>query len=70
VSNSDETFKQAVAAGATVTMPVEDMFWGDRAGVLKDPFGYSWMIATHKQDFTKEQIRENAQAFFAKMSKK
>ena len=41
VPNADAAFTQAVAAGATVTMPVADMFWGDRAGHLKDPFGYS-----------------------------
>ena len=47
-------------------MPVADMFWGDRAGQLKDPFGYSWMIATHSRDLTPEEIQEGAQAFFAK----
>ena len=70
VENADESFQQAVAAGCEVVMPVEDMFWGDRTGSLKDPFGYSWMIATHKQDFSKEHIRENALAFFARMEKK
>src|SRR5437764_20451 len=44
VPNADTAFKQAIAAGATEIMPVADMFWGDRAGSLKDPFGYSWMI--------------------------
>ena len=47
VPNADAAFKQAVDAGATVTMPVAEMFWGDRAGQITDPFGYSWMIATH-----------------------
>ena len=63
-------FNQAVAAGATVTMPVADMFWGDRAGHIKDPFGYSWMIATHTQDLTDEQISKGAADFFAQMAKK
>ncbi len=54
VPDVDAAFKQAVAAGATSEMPVADMFWGDRAGSVKDPFGYSWMIATHTKDFTKE----------------
>ena len=67
--DADATFKQAVAAGATVTMPIADMFWGDRRGSLKDPFGYSWMIATHKQDLTKEQIQKGAEAFFATAGK-
>ncbi len=70
VPNADATFKQAVAAGASEVMPVANMFWGDRAGNIKDPFGYSWMIATHTQDLTKEQIRKGAEIFFAQMAKK
>ena len=70
VPNVDAAFKQAVAAGAAATMPVADMFWGDRAGQIKDPFGYSWMIATHKQDLTNDEIRKGAEAFFAQMTKK
>ncbi len=70
VSSVDTTFKQALSAGATETMPVADMFWGDRAGHLKDPFGYSWMIATHIQDLTNEQVRKGAETFFAQISKK
>lgn len=70
VANADAAFKQAVAAGCTVVMPVADMFWGDRAGHIRDPFGYSWMIATHTQDLTKEQIRKGAEVFFAQMAKK
>ena len=65
VSDADAAFKQAVAAGATAAMPVADMFWGDRAGSVLDPFGYSWMIATHKQDLTQEQIQKGAETFFA-----
>ena len=67
VADADAAFKQAIDAGATVVMPVADMFWGDRAGSLKDPFGYSWMIATHTRDLTNEQIRKGAEAFFAQM---
>ena len=70
VPNVDEAFKQAIAAGGKEIMPVADMFWGDRAGNLLDPFGYQWMIATHKQDLTQEQIRKGAEAFFAAMAKK
>ena len=65
VPNVDAVFGQAVAAGATVTMPVADMFWGDRCGTLKDPFGYSWTIAMHVKDLTREQIRKGAESFFA-----
>jgi PhnB protein len=70
VPNADASFKQAVAAGATEVMPVTDQFWGDRAGSLKDPFGYSWMIATHMKDLSKEQVRKDGEAFFAQMAKK
>ena len=70
VPNADTAFKQAIAAGAVETMPVADMFWGDRCGSLKDPFGYSWMIATHTQDLTQEQISKGADAFFSQMAKK
>ncbi len=52
----DKAFNQAVAAGANVTMPLTDMFWGDRYGQLEDPFGHFWSIATHKQDLTPEQV--------------
>ena len=50
-------------------MPVADMFWGDRCGTLKDPFGYQWTIATHKRDLTEKEIQEGAEAFFAAMGK-
>jgi len=70
LSNVDQAFNQAVAAGAAAVMPVADMFWGDRCGTLKDPFGYSWMIATHKQDLTNDEVRKGAEAFFAQMAKK
>jgi len=70
VPNVDATFKQAVAAGGAETMPVAEQFWGDRAGAIQDPFGYTWMIATHKQDLTQEQIRKGAEVFFAQIAKK
>ena len=70
VEDADALFKQAVSAGATAVMPMAEMFWGDRAGNVKDPFGYQWMIATHKRDMSKEQIRAEAQTFFAQAAKK
>jgi PhnB protein len=69
VPDVDAIFEQAVAAGATAAMPVADMFWGDRCGTLKDPFGYQWTIATHKRDLTEKEIQEGAEAFFAAMEK-
>ena len=57
VENVDAVFAQAVAAGATVKVPVADMFWGDRYGVLEDPFGHAWSVATHVRDLSPEEIQ-------------
>lgn len=67
VTDVDDAFNVALAAGAVATMQVEDMFWGDRMGTLKDPFGYSWSLASHVRDLTPEEIEEGAKAFCAKM---
>jgi len=63
VEDVDAVFKEAVAAGAQVRMPLDDMFWGDRYGKVVDPFGHEWSLATHKEDLTPEEISERAQAF-------
>jgi len=70
VPNADAVFEKAVDAGSEVVMPVDDMFWGDRCGTLKDPFGYSWMIATHTRDLSYEEVQEGAEAFFAAAAKR
>ena len=62
VADADKAWERAVAAGATVRMPIADMFWGDRYGVVSDPFGHSWSIATHKEDLTPEQMMAKMQA--------
>ena len=64
VPDADAVFAQAVAAGCTVTMPVADQFWGDRYGLVKDPFGFAWGIATHIEDPTPEEIREREAKLF------
>jgi PhnB protein len=69
VDDVDKGFQRAVEAGAKAIMPPADMFWGDRFGKLKDPFGHEWGLATHKEDLTPEEIGKRAQAFFAQMSK-
>lgn len=56
VDNADQQFERAVAAGAQVRMPLADMFWGDRYGVLEDPFGHRWSIATHVRDVAPEEM--------------
>jgi uncharacterized glyoxalase superfamily protein PhnB len=58
VEDADATFARAVEAGAKVTMPLENTFWGDRYGKLVDPFGHHWSIAEHLEDLTPEQMQE------------
>jgi len=60
VEDVDATMAQAVAAGASVTLPAADMFWGDRYGKLVDPFGHQWSVATHIRDVSPEEIRAAA----------
>jgi PhnB protein len=62
VPDVDAFVARAVAAGATVTMPVDDQFWGDRYGVIKDPFGHSWSIATQVRTVTLEEAMAAMQA--------
>jgi PhnB protein len=61
----DAAIAKAQKAGATVTMPPEDMFWGDRYGSVTDPFGHTWSFATHIKDMTPEEMEEAAKTAFA-----
>src|SRR5687767_5640750 len=65
VEDCDAAIQRAEKAGATVKMPAEDMFWGDRYGVITDPFGHVWSFATHISDPTPDQIAKAAEAAFA-----
>ena len=58
VEDADSAFDKAVRAGAKVTMPLDDMFWGDRYGKLEDPFGHEWSIGTHKRDVSPEEMQK------------
>lgn len=58
VENADAVFEQAIRAGARVTMPLDDMFWGDRYGKLEDPFGHQWSIGTHIRDVSAEEMQK------------
>ena len=58
VKDVDAVVKRAVSLGAKVTMPVDDMFWGDRYGKLEDPFGHHWSIGTHQRDVTAEEMQQ------------
>lgn len=69
VEDADKIFKQAIDSGAVVTMPIMDAFWGDRYGMVIDPYGHSWAIATHKIDMTPEGMRKAGEEYFASLSK-
>ena len=61
VEDADAQFKQAIDAGCSVRMPLADMFWGDRYGIVQDPFGHLWSIATHVRDVSPAEIRAAAE---------
>lgn len=67
VPDVDTAFKRAVDAGATEMFPVEDMFWGDRMGSVKCPFGYKWSLATHIKMPTQEEMEAGAKAMMEQM---
>ncbi|MCP3920787.1 MAG: VOC family protein [bacterium] len=65
VEDVDALFAQATQAGAKVVMPLADMFWGDRYGIVRDPFGHSWSIATHIEDVSPADMEARAAAAFS-----
>ena len=62
VEDVDATVGRAVAAGARVTRPVADQFYGDRVGTLTDPLGHAWMVATHVEDVAPDELERRAAA--------
>lgn len=68
--DTDAWFARAVEAGAQPSMQPADMFWGDRYGQVRDPFGHSWAIATHLEDLTPEQIAERQGQWMAETASK
>jgi PhnB protein len=67
VENSDALFNRAVGAGAKVQVPLADQFWGDRGGAVADPEGYTWWIATRKENLTQAEMQQRAAEFFKQM---
>jgi PhnB protein len=65
VKDCDAAIERAQKAGGTVTMPATDMFWGDRYGQIKDPFGHMWAFATHIKDMTTEELIKAGKEAFA-----
>ena len=64
VNDVDAVMKKAADAGATVTMPAADQFYGDRCGNVKDPFGHKWSIATHIEDVPPEELKKRMAKMF------
>ena len=58
VEDADAAYQRAVEAGAKATMPLADQFWGDRFGMITDPFGHNWSIASHQFDLTEEEMAQ------------
>ena len=61
VKDVDAMVERAIAAGAKLTRPVADQFYGDRTGSLEDPFGHMWHVATHKEDLSMAELRKRAE---------
>ena len=65
VKDVDISFQKAIHAGATIVMPIEDMFYGDRVGKVMDPFGYKWMIITHKEEVSYIEMQKLSDKMFS-----
>jgi PhnB protein len=65
VEDVDDLYERAVEAGATVLMPLQDCFWGDRYAILMDPFGHRWSMATRIEDLSPRQLQKRASEFNA-----
>jgi len=70
VDNCDELFNRATSAGASTVRPLEDTFWGDRTGMIGDPYGHKWNISTHVRDVTPEEMAAASAKFFSEEKQK
>jgi PhnB protein len=68
VEDVDTAFQRAIDAGGKTSMPLADMFWGDRFGSFVDPFGHTWGLSTHVEDLSEQEIEERAKAFYTQMA--
>jgi PhnB protein len=68
VEDVDALAERAIAAGAKVIFPIADQFYGDRSGRLEDPFGHMWIVSTHKEDLTPDQMTNRAEAWMQEMA--
>jgi PhnB protein len=69
VKDVDAGFRRATEAGAKPVREVQDQFYGDRSGAVRDPFGHVWHIATHKEDLTPDELARRAEAMFKRQAK-
>ena len=67
--NVDQLFERATKAGATVTLPLANQFWGDRYGHVKDPFGHVWALGQHVEDVAPEEMQRRSILIFEQMAK-
>lgn len=68
VEDVDRLFVRAINAGGAVIQNVSDMFYGDRMGMLKDPFGHIWVLLTHEVDMTPDEIKDCAEKMLTQLS--
>lgn len=66
VANVDEAFRKAVEAGATVLRPLQDQFYGERSGTVRDPFGHEWLLGGHLETVTTDEMQRRYTALFQK----
>jgi uncharacterized glyoxalase superfamily protein PhnB len=69
VDDCDKLFHRAIEAGCETIFPLADMFWGDRMGKVKDPFGHCWGIATHKWIYTPEEMKRGQDEWLKSLKK-
>ncbi|MEE8586013.1 MAG: VOC family protein [Acidobacteriota bacterium] len=67
VEDADTVFQKAIDAGAKVRIPIQDQFYGDRSGRLEDPFGHLWIIATHTEDMSPQEMQKRCEEFMKGM---
>jgi PhnB protein len=66
VADVDKAFEQAVAAGAAVVGPLQNQFYGERSGTVRDPFGHEWLLGGHLESLTPEEMQRRYTALFQK----
>lgn len=67
--NVDDDFARALAAGATIKMPLADQFWGDRYGVVSDPYGFKWSLASRVKEVSPQEMEKEQEKAFSAMEK-